>query len=171
MTLGENVIYEDYGKLFLDGFVGSWPKEASRGVIQFPDGDILIFVKEHIGQYKLPGGGKEHNETPEQTFVREVSEETGYKVKNIRKIGITRDQTQTSHIFAAEPYGEAQEIHPDEDEMRFGAKCLKMNPADVLKNMENFINERKYNSDEASLLQCYFAFRDYKILEYFLKHN
>lgn len=170
-AINENVIYEDYGNLFLDGFVGSWPKEASRGIVQFPDGDILIFVKERIGQYKLPGGGKEHNETPEQTFVREVYEETGYKVKNIRKIGITRDQTQTSRIFTAEPYGEAQEIHPDEDEMRFGAKCLKMKPADALKNMENFINERKYNSDEASLLQCYFTFRDYKILEYFLKRN
>ena len=122
MTISENIIYEDYGKLFLDGFVGSWPKEASRGVIQFPDGDILIFVKERIGQYKLPGGGKEHDETPEQTFVREVYEETGYKVKNIRKIGITRDQTQTSHIFTAEPYGEAHENHPDEGEIRFGVK-------------------------------------------------
>ena len=49
MTLSENVIYEDYGKLFLDRFVGSWPKEASRGIVQFPDGDILIFVKERIG--------------------------------------------------------------------------------------------------------------------------
>ena len=138
MTLSENIIYEDYGKLFLDGFVGSWPKEASRGVIQFPDRDILIFVKEHIGQYKLPDGSKEYNETPEQTFVREVYEETGYKVKNIRKIGITRDQTQTSHIFTAEPYGEAQEIQPDEDEIRCGAKCLKMNPADVLKKHGKF---------------------------------
>lgn len=170
-AINENIIYEDYGMLFFDGFVGSWPREASRGVIQFPDGDILIFIKERIGQYKLPGGGKEHDETPEQTFVREVYEETGYMVKNIRKIGITRDQTQTSHIFTAEPYGEAQENQPDENEMKFGAKCLKMKPTDVLKNMENFINERKYNSDEASLLQCYFTFRDYKILEYFLKRN
>lgn len=121
-AINNNVIYEDYGNRFLDGFVGSWPKEASRGIVQFPDGDILIFAKERIGQYKLPGGGKEHDETPEQTFVREVYEETGYNVKNIRKIGITRGQTQTSHIFKAEPYGEAQEIHPDKDEIRFGAK-------------------------------------------------
>ena len=68
MTLSENIIYEDYGKPFLEGFIGSWPREASRGVIQFSDGDILVFVKERIGQYKLPGGGKEHDETPEQTF-------------------------------------------------------------------------------------------------------
>lgn len=88
MAISENIIYEDYGRLFLDEFVGSWPKEASRGVIQFPDGDILIFIKERIGQYKLPGGGKEHNETPEQTFVREVYEETGYKVKTYEKLGL-----------------------------------------------------------------------------------
>ena len=131
----------------------------------------MVFLKERIGQYKLPGGGKEDDEIPEQTFIREALEETGYMVKNIRKIGVVKDQTRTSHIFIAEPYGEAQEIHPDEDEIKFDAKCLKMNPVDVLKNMKNFIIEYKGNSDENSLIQCYFAQRDCKILEYVLNHN
>ena len=170
-VIDDNVIYEDYGNIFLDDFVGSWSGEASRGIIQFPDGDILVFFKKRIGLYKLPGGGKEGNETPEQTFMREVLEETGYMVKNIRKVGIVKDQTQTSHIFTAEPYGEAQEIHPDENEIKFGAKCLKMNPADVLKNMKKFITEHKSNLDENSLVQCYFTQRDYKILEYVLNRN
>lgn len=170
-VISENIIYEDYGNIFLDDFVDSWPSEASRGIIQFPDGDILVFFKELIGQYKLPGGGKERNETPEQTFIREVLEETGYMVKNIRKVGIVKDQTQTSHIFIAEPYGEAQEIHPDEDEIKFGAKCLKINPADVLKNMKKFIIEHEGYLDENSLVQCYFTQRDYKILEYVLNYN
>lgn len=73
-VINDNIIYEDYGNIFLDDFVGSWPREASRGVIQFSDGDILVFFKERIGQYKLPGGGKENNETPEQTFIREAYE-------------------------------------------------------------------------------------------------
>ena len=170
-VISENIIYEDYGNIFLDDFIGSWPSEASRGVIHFSDGDILVFFKERIGQYKLPGGGKENNETPEQTFMREVLEETGYMVKNIHKIGIAKDQTQTSHIFIADSYGEAQEIHPDEDEIKFGAKCLKMNQADVLKNMEKFIIEHEGYSDENSLVQCYFTQRDYKILEYVLNHK
>ena len=170
-VINDNIIYEDYGNIFLDDFIGSWPGEASRGIIQFPDGDILVFFKERIGQYKLPGGGKENDETPEQTFMREAYEETGYMVKNIRKIGVVRDQTQISHIFIAEPYGEAQEIHPDEDEIKFGVKCLKMNPADVLKNMKKFIIEHKDYSDENSLIQCYFTQRDHKILEYVLNHN
>lgn len=170
-VINDNIIYEDYGNIFLDDFVDCWPREASRGVIQFSDGDILVFFKERDGQYKLPGGGKENDETPEQTFMREVLEETGYMVKNIRKVGVVKDQTQTSYIFIAEPYGEAQEIHPDEDEIRFGAKCLKMSPADVLKNMEKFIIEHEGYSDENSLVQCYFTQRDYKILEYVLDHN
>lgn len=170
-VIDDNIIYEDYGNIFLDDFIGSWPSEASRGVIQFSDGDILVFFKKRIGLYKLPGGGKEGNETPEQTFVREILEETGYMVKNIRKIGVVKDQTQTSHIFIAEPYGEAQEIHPDEDEIKFDAKCLKMNPVDVLKNMKKFIIEHKGYSDENSLIQCYFTQRDCKILEYVLNHN
>ncbi len=167
----DNIIYENYGNIFLDNFVDCWPREASRGVIYFSDGDILVFFKERIGQYKLPGGGKESNETPEQIFMREAYEETGYMVKNIRKVGIVKDQTQTSHIFVAEPYGEAQEIHPDEDEIKFGAKRLKMNPADVLKNMKKFIIEHKDYTDKNSLLQCYFTQRDCKILEYVLSHN
>lgn len=170
-VINDNIIYEDYGNIFLDDFVGSWPREASRGVIQFSDGDILVFFKERIGQYKLPGGGKENNETPEQIFIREAYEETGYMIKNIRKIGVVKDQTQTSYIFIAEPYGEAQEIHPDGDEIKFDAKCLKMNPVDVLKNMKKFIIEHQDYSDENSLIQCYFTQRDCKILEYVLDHN
>lgn len=170
-VINDNIIYEDYGNIFLDDFVDCWPSEASRGIIQFSDGNILVFFKERIGQYKLPGGGKENNETPEQTFMREAYEETGYMVKNIRKIGVVKDQTQISHIFIAESYGEAQEIHPDENEIKFDAKCLKMNPVDVLKNMKKFIIEHKDYSDKNSLIQCYFTQRDCKILEYVLNHN
>ena len=170
-VIDDNVIYEDYGNIFLDDFIGSWPSKASRGVIQFSDGDILVFFKKRISQYKLPGGGKENDETPEQTFMREVLEETGYMVKNIRKIGVVKDQTQTSYIFVAEPYGEAQEIHLDENEIKFDAKCLKMSPADVLKNMKKFIIEHQGHSEENSLIQCYFTQRDYKILEYVLNHK
>lgn len=65
----------------------------------FSDGDILIFLKEKIGQYKLPGGGKENNEKPEETFIREIHEETGYRIKNIQKVGIANEYAQISHVF------------------------------------------------------------------------
>ena len=166
--MSDKVIYENYDNPALGKFSEKWPREASRGVVKFPDGDILIFLKEKIDQYKLPGGGKEDDETPEETFVREVREETGYGIKNIRKLGITKGYTQMSYIFVAEPDGEAEEFRPDEDEIKQGAKCLKMNPEEVLSKMKKFIDEREGKTDDESLIQYYITLRDYKILKYIL---
>lgn len=46
-------------------------------------GSILLIKKgrgPYTGKLDLPGGKPEHGETPEQTLVREVQEETGIKV-------------------------------------------------------------------------------------------
>lgn len=169
--MDDKVIYENYNNPVLRGFSEKWPREASRGVIRFSDGDILVFLKEKIGQYKLPGGGKEADETPEETFIREVHEETGYKIKNIRKIGVTKGFTQISHVFMAEPDGEAEDFHPDEDEIEQGAKCLKMDPAIVLKYMKAFIEEREDKTDNESLIQYHITLRDYKILKYIMDED
>ena len=49
---------------------------ASRGIIR-NSGKIAIFYKENKNEYKLPGGGMDEGETPEECFIREVKEETG----------------------------------------------------------------------------------------------
>lgn len=165
-NMNEKVIYENYNSSALGKFSEKWPREASRGVVYFSDGDILIFLKEKIGQYKLPGGGKENNEKPEETFIREVHEETGYRVKNLQKVGITNEYTQISRIFLAEPDGDADDFHPDEAEIMQGAKCLKMNPKDALSKMREFIDKYEGKNDDESLIRYYITLRDYKILEY-----
>lgn len=142
------------------------PREASRGVVYYSDGDILIFLKEKIGQYKLPGGGKENNEKPEETFIREVHEETGYRIKNIQKVGITNEYNQISHIFIAEPDGGADDPHPDKAEIIQGAKCLKMHPKDALLKMRKSIEKYEDKNDNESLIRYDITLRDYKILEY-----
>ena len=162
----EKVIYENYNSSALGKFSEKWPREASRGVVYFSDGDILIFLKEKIGQYKLPGGGKENNEKPEETFIREVHEETGYRIKNIQKVGIANEYVQISHVFIAEPDGDADDFHPDEAKIKQGAKYLKMNPKDALLKMRKFIDEYKDKNGNESLIQYYITLRDYNILEY-----
>lgn len=49
----------------------------------------LAMQKSKYGEYKLPGGGSEKNETLEETLVREVLEETGLDVikESIKPIG------------------------------------------------------------------------------------
>ncbi len=44
------------------------------------------------GTWGLPGGHQEFGETPEQTAVREVAEETGLNVIETRRMGFTDDQ-------------------------------------------------------------------------------
>ena len=50
---------------------------ASRGIVIRYDGKIAVFNKSNKNEYKLPGGGVEDDEIPEETFKREVLEETG----------------------------------------------------------------------------------------------
>ena len=48
---------------------------------------VLAFVTEHYrfnkkkkNEYKLPGGGIDYGETPNEAFIREALEETGCKI-------------------------------------------------------------------------------------------
>ena len=46
---------------------------------------IAIFYKSNKNEYKLPGGGMENDENPEEAFKREVLEETGCVVEIVNK--------------------------------------------------------------------------------------
>ena len=63
----------------------------SVGVLAFYKGKIILEkqYRHAFGSYELeiPGGAVEHGEDPEQTAVRELAEETGYRVNNIEKLG------------------------------------------------------------------------------------
>lgn len=61
----------------------SWPvfkRPSVRGVI-IKDGRLLLVKSEKYKYYKFPGGGPENGESDEEALIREVREETGYKVK------------------------------------------------------------------------------------------
>lgn len=53
--------------------------------------DALLVIRKargpYTGMYDLPGGSPEPNETPEQTLVREVLEETGCTVTSFTNLG------------------------------------------------------------------------------------
>lgn len=63
-------------------------KTSSRGLV-IKDGKILLMYREKNGKqyFSVPGGKLEEGETPEQTVVRELLEETCLNVKPIKFLG------------------------------------------------------------------------------------
>jgi len=71
------------------------------------------------GTWTLPGGKMDFGETFEQTATREVEEETGIKVKNLKLVSITNDVAGNAHfvtigLTTADFAGEAETREPEE---------------------------------------------------------
>lgn len=63
-------------------------KDRVRVIVYRDDGDILLVKNRFSRQgWALPGGGVNRNESYEQSAVREVSEEIGLKIHNLRHLG------------------------------------------------------------------------------------
>lgn len=52
------------------------------------NGNLLVI--DEFGKIKIPGGGPEKNESPEQTLIRELEEEANVTVKNIKPLGVQK---------------------------------------------------------------------------------
>jgi ADP-ribose pyrophosphatase YjhB (NUDIX family) len=64
--------------------------KTATAIILFPENKIVLIKRNtppFIGYWALPGGRAEPGEVQEETVVREVKEETGLKVKVIRRVG------------------------------------------------------------------------------------
>lgn len=72
------------------------PKVDVRGVV-FHD-DALLLVRENLdeGRWTIPGGWADISETPAESVVREVYEETGYRVR-VTKVLAVYDRNRHDH--------------------------------------------------------------------------
>jgi ADP-ribose pyrophosphatase YjhB (NUDIX family) len=77
------------------------PKLGVRGAVFDPSGRILM-VRETVddNRWTLPGGWADVNQTPAQSVVREVFEETGYHVRAV-KLAAVWDRARQAHPPAA----------------------------------------------------------------------
>lgn len=71
-------------------------REAVRAVI-FLDKKLLL-IQTNRGDYKFPGGGRKEEEDLTSALIREVKEETGYRVLKVREgIGEITENYEDSH--------------------------------------------------------------------------
>jgi len=150
-------------------------RNGARGIVVRDDSKIAVFYKKNKNEYKLPGGGIENDESPEEAFKREVLEETGCYVEIIKKLGITEEHKtknnfmQTSHIFVSKVIKDSKHLHLTDQEKDEGAVLIWEEPEKALELIKNCYEEvlsSKYYSEYSTK---FMVLRDRKILEYYLK--
>ena len=107
-------------------------RTAVRGVI-FREGRLLL-VRSSFGEVKLPGGGQEAGEDDAATLIREVLEETGFRVhpESIRPFGQVGERRLSRHepmiwhqvnrYYFCTVDGEQQACQYSANEQRYGMR-------------------------------------------------
>lgn len=145
---------------------------ASRGIVVNPEtGKIAVIAKKNIHEYKLPGGGKEADESEEETFSREIMEETGCEVNITKKLGTVIEeragvnQRQVSSVFVSELIRDTGELNPTEDEIREGLTIEWMTVDDAEVALRESYDTVTGDSEEDVYVAHFVIKRDMKILE------
>lgn len=97
---------------------------SARVIILDKDKNILVLHSRGLNYHGVPGGGIKEGEDVVEAAKREVMEEAGCKIKNIRELGIIeeyRNQEEPRHqytyYFLADLDGEMGQPHFEEDEL------------------------------------------------------
>lgn len=151
---------------------------GARGIVVREDGKIAVFNKAKMNEYKLPGGGIDPGESPEVAFAREVEEEVGCTVKNIKPLGYTIEEkgqtnfTQTSFVFVAELDKVLSAPNFTEKEIGEGAQFIWVTPQEAFR----LVSESLHNLKESPVDKyeniygtSFMVVRDTYILDSFLK--
>lgn len=147
---------------------------GARGIVVREDGKIAVFNKSNKNEYKLPGGGIENNEKPEEAFNREVLEETGCIVKITENLGITEEyksQTnfkQISNVFVGKVIEDTEHLNVTQKDE--GAKLLWETPQKALELITNCYENLVKSDYESVYVTKFIVLRDRKILEYYIKN-
>ena len=144
-----------------------YKRTASRAIIT--DGKRYLLIYSKYGDYKFPGGGREEGESLEDTVIREVMEETGYRVirdsikKYIevleRRKGEREDLLEMdSHYYFCEVGTEISNRNLDLYEQEYDYKVVWM-------SLQEAIARNKQMTDREA---CPWVSRDTMVMEHLL---
>lgn len=149
---------------------------GARGIVIREDGKIAIFNKANKNEYKLPGGGIESDESPEEAFKREVLEETGCKVEIVEKLGIAEEYKcqinfkQISNVFVGKVIEDTKQLNVTEKEKEEGARLLWEMPEKALELIKDCYGKLVDSKYESVYVTKFIVLRDRKILEYYINN-
>lgn len=106
-------------------------RKAVRAII-VKDGALLVMHRNKFGNeyYTLLGGGIDPGETPEQSLVREVHEESGYTVTGARLVFVEEagDPYGTQYIYYCEATGGEPQLAAHSEEAQLFAHGNRHTP-------------------------------------------
>lgn len=138
-------------KLIKDSDIGSdFPapeeyveRKASRAIVFDKENKVALFYSTKKHYHKLPGGGLEEGEDIKTALKRELLEEIGCNVENIRELAIIEEfrnkfkMHQFSHCFIANVLGEKGIPRLDEGELAEGFITEWMDLNMAIKTLED----------------------------------
>ncbi|MGB7957828.1 MAG: NUDIX domain-containing protein [Minisyncoccia bacterium] len=140
---------KDFGLDFPDPPVYQ-ERGAARAVVFDGDRKIALLHVTKLHYHKLPGGGIEKGESVEDALQRELSEEIGCSVKNVRELGIIEEFRnkfllhQLSYCFLADLDGEKGAPHLEQDEIADGFETVWLNIKDAIRALEDEADVKDY---------------------------
>lgn len=118
-------------------------REASRAIVFDGDNNVALLHSTNYHYHKLPGGGIEGGEDMMDALRREISEEIGCEIKNIRELGIIEEYRnkfalhQTSYCFIADLDGEKGTPHFEDAELADGFETVWLCLGDAIKALRS----------------------------------
>lgn len=116
-------------------------RKAVRVIISREDGKIALLYSKSHKFHKLPGGGIEPNEDKISALNREVLEEFGISIKNIKELGITieekqkHNQQQISYCYTAKLLEKLKEPELTEAEQDLGFVQQWISPKEAINKL------------------------------------
>ena len=165
---------EDVGYDKVESMKNPRIRYAARGIVINQNNEIAIFNKANKNEYKLPGGGIEGDEEPEEAFKREVLEETGCKVDIVDYLGTIEEHKskdnfkQINHVFVGKVIEDTYQFGFTEKEKDEGARLLWTDIDNGLKFITDCFDKIKESKYESIYHTKFIVYRDRKILEYYL---
>lgn len=168
------LIDEDFGLNSIE-FNNPRVRLGARGIIIDENGKIALFNKANKNEYKLPGGGIDEGENPEEAFKREALEETGCEIEIIKFLGTIEEHKsldnfkQTSYIYVAKVIKNKKELNLTQKEKDEGARLLWVEDKEALKLITECYDNLKESKYENLYHSKFIVMRDKYILNYYLE--
>ena len=157
----------EYGRIVRiigDNYSGKWNKTrtACRGII-IRDNRLLLSYETATGQWMLPGGGLEADEDEQECCIREVAEETGFRIRPTDCVleidEYYEDYKWVNRYFFGEVTGETA-VHMTEREKEAGMEPRWLPPDEII---QIFSEHASYADTDEMRRGIYF--REYTVLK------